>query len=316
MQLSDRIGRRMKLHDLHVLMAVVQAGSMGRAARHLNSSQPAISRSIADLEHALGVSLLDRNKQGVKATEYGRALLDCGAAVFDELRRGVKNIEFLCDPTAGELRIATIPPLAAGLASTVIERLSERHPRIIFHLTATNTDSLRRALTQRDVDLVIVKRIGPFADPQFSFETLYNDSYVVVAGVRSPWARRRKVELADLVNESWVLPPPDSVSGALIVDAFNASGVEYPRVSVFSLPREVRTHLLANGRLLTIFPTSLLNFFGERSELKVLPIKLPIDPVPVGIVTLKNRTLSPVTRLFIDAARETAKPFLKERGKN
>lgn len=316
MQLSDRIDRRMKLHDLHVLMAVVRAGSMGKAARQLNSSQPAISRSIAELEHALGVSLLDRNKQGVKATEYGRALLDCGAAVFDELRRGVKTIEFLCDPTAGELRIATITPLAAGFASTVIDRLSQRHPRIVFHLTAADTDSLRRALTQRDVDLVIVKRIGPFADPQFNFETLYHDSYVVVAGVRSPWARRRKVTLADVVDESWVLPPPDSVSGALIVDAFHASGLEYPRVSVFCLPREVRTHLLATGRLLTILPRSLLNFFGEGPELKVLPIKLPITPVPVGIVTLKNRTLSPVARLFIDAAREAAKPLLKDRGKH
>jgi DNA-binding transcriptional LysR family regulator len=288
-------------------MAVVQAGSMGKAARSLNSSQPAISRSIAELEHALGVSLLDRHKQGVKPTDYGRALLDCGAAVFDELRRGVRNIEFLSDPTAGEVRIATISPLAAGFASTVIDRLIQRHPRMVFHLTAADTDSLRRGLMQRDVDLVIVKRIGPFSDGQFNFEILYHDSYVVVAGGRSPWARRRKVELADLVNESWVLPPPDSVSGALIVDAFRASGVDYPRVSVFSLPREVRTHLLATGRLLTILPTSLLNFSSDGPELKVLPIRLPIPPVPVGIVTLKNRALTPIAQLFVDAARDVAR---------
>ena len=68
MQLSDRIGRRMKLHDLHVLMTVVQAGSMGKAAQRLNTSQPAISRSIAELEHALGVRLLDRHRQGVEPT--------------------------------------------------------------------------------------------------------------------------------------------------------------------------------------------------------------------------------------------------------
>ena len=98
MQVSDRIGRRMKLHDLHVLMAVVQAGSMGEAARRLNTSQSAISRSIADLEHALGVRLLERHRQGIEPTQYGRALLGCGVAVFDELRQGVKNIEFLADP--------------------------------------------------------------------------------------------------------------------------------------------------------------------------------------------------------------------------
>jgi DNA-binding transcriptional LysR family regulator len=88
MQLSDRIGRRMKLQDLHVLMAVVQAGSMGKAARQLNTSQPNISKSIADLEHALGVRLLDRHRQGIEPTDSGRALLDCGVAVFDELRQG------------------------------------------------------------------------------------------------------------------------------------------------------------------------------------------------------------------------------------
>jgi hypothetical protein len=68
MQLSDRIGRRMKLHDLHVLMAVVQAGSMNKAAVALHTTQPAISRSIGELERTVGVRLLDRNPRGVAPT--------------------------------------------------------------------------------------------------------------------------------------------------------------------------------------------------------------------------------------------------------
>src|SRR5947199_6677572 len=136
MQLSDRIGRRMKLQDLHVLMTVVQAGSMGKAAALLNTGQSAISRSIADLEHALGVRLLDRHRQGVEPTEYGRAFLECGAAVFDDLRQGVKNIEFFADPTAGEVRIGSIPPLAASFVSAVADRLSRRHSRLVFHVAS------------------------------------------------------------------------------------------------------------------------------------------------------------------------------------
>ena len=93
MQLSDRIGRRMKLQHLHVLMTVVQAGSMKKAAALLNTSQPAISRSIAELEHTIGVRLLDRNTQGIEPTEYGRTMLKHGVAAFDELKQGVKNIE-------------------------------------------------------------------------------------------------------------------------------------------------------------------------------------------------------------------------------
>src|SRR5215475_2086428 len=132
MQASDRIGRRIKLQDLHVFLAVVQAGSMGKAARQLNTSQPNISKSMADLEHALGVRLLDRHRQGIEPTESGRALLDCGVAVFDDLRQGVKNIEFLNDPTAGDVRIGSIAPLATSFVSAVIDRLSRRYPRIGF----------------------------------------------------------------------------------------------------------------------------------------------------------------------------------------
>src|SRR5215470_18860533 len=102
---DTRIGKRLRLRDLHVLLTVVERRSMAKAAQHLAVSQPAVSKAISDLEHTLGVQLLDRGPRGVEPTDYGRALIKRGIAVFDELRQGVKDIEFLSDPTAGELRI-------------------------------------------------------------------------------------------------------------------------------------------------------------------------------------------------------------------
>src|SRR5215475_13992522 len=104
MQWTDRIGRRVKLRDLHILLAVVQEGSMSRAADRLAISHPVVSKTIANLEHVLGVRLLDRTAQGTEPTAYGRALLACGTIVFDEMRRGVQQIAFLSDPTVGDLR--------------------------------------------------------------------------------------------------------------------------------------------------------------------------------------------------------------------
>src|SRR6201987_3113896 len=150
MQLSDRIGCRMKLQDLHVLMAVVQAGSMSKAAALLNPTQPAISRSISELERTIGVRLLDRNPQGVEPTKYGRVLLDGGAAVFDDLRQTVRNIEFLADPTVGEVRIGCTPLLAASFVAAVIERLSRRYPRMTFHLVTGYVETLHRELNGRN----------------------------------------------------------------------------------------------------------------------------------------------------------------------
>src|SRR5262245_53004251 len=118
----------MKLQDLHVLMTVLQDGSMGKAAQRLHTSQPAISRSISELEHVLGVRLLDRHRHGIEPTVYGRVLLDCGLAVFDDLRRGIKDIEHVANPKVGELRIGTNPSLAATFGSAIIDRLSRRYP--------------------------------------------------------------------------------------------------------------------------------------------------------------------------------------------
>jgi DNA-binding transcriptional LysR family regulator len=314
MQLSDRIGRLMKLQGLHVLMTVVQAGSMGKAAERLNTSQPNVSRSIAELEHALGVRLLDRHRQGIEPTEYGRALLDCGVAVFDDLRQGVKNIEFLADPTAGEVRIGSVAALAASVVSAVIDRLSRRFPRMVFHVVTADTETLRRELTGRNVDLLIARRLGHlFSEEQYGFEVLYDDSYVIAAGTKSPWVRRRRIELVELATESWVLPPPESGIGPVHVEAFRASGLDYPRSTVVASSQEVRMSLLATGRFLTIFPTSVLRFSTNRLELKILPVELPLARVPTGIVTLKNRKLSPVAGVFIEHTREVAKPTAKRK---
>src|SRR5437016_13860493 len=174
-QLSDRIGRRMKLQDLHVLMTVVQSGSMGKAAERLNTSQPNISRSIAELEHALGVRLLDRHRQGIEPTEYGRALLDCGMAVFDDLRQGVRNIEFLADPTAGEVRIGSTAFLAASFVSALVDRLSRRYPRIVFHLVTGYIDTLHQQLSERNVDLLIIRSFGAVTDERLDFDFLFDD---------------------------------------------------------------------------------------------------------------------------------------------
>jgi molybdate transport repressor ModE-like protein len=111
MRWNDRIGRRIKLSDLHILLAVAQSGSMAKAANELAVSHPVVSRSISELEHTLGVRLLERNPHGVELTEYGHALLNRSHAAFDELRQGVKDIELLSDPTAGEVRIGSTAPL-------------------------------------------------------------------------------------------------------------------------------------------------------------------------------------------------------------
>ena len=130
MQWDERIGRRLKLRDVNILLAVVQWGGMAKAARRLAVSQPVVSKAIADLEQALGVRLLDRDRHGVEPTAYGRALLDHGLAAFDELKQAVKKIESLADPTVGEVRVGGTPPMVEAVLPVVIARLYRHHPRL------------------------------------------------------------------------------------------------------------------------------------------------------------------------------------------
>lgn len=304
---SERIGRRLKLHDLRLFMAVVETGSMGRAAQRLNTSQPNVSRAIAELEQVMGVRLLERHRQGVAATQYGRALLDCGIAVFDELGQGLKAIESLSDPSAGEVRLGSPAPIAAGFVAAVIDRLSQRYPRMVFDLTVAESQPLFRQLRERRLDLLIARRFAAIADERLNFEILYRDSYVVAAGARSPLARRRQTALADLTQEVWVLPPAGSVIGAAARDAFAAAGVAFPNVTVLALPPETRASLVATGRFLTVFPTSAVKFLASRPDLKVLPVELRTAPDPIAIVTVKNRRLSPAAQRFAEQARALAK---------
>lgn len=303
----------MKLHDLHVLMAVVQAGSMNKAAALLNTGQSAISRSIADLEHAVGVRLVDRTPRGVEPTKFGRALLDGGAAVFDDLRQAVRTIEFLADPTAGELRIGCTPLLAASFVTAVIDRLSRRYPRMAFHLVSGYVETLHRELSGRNVDLLIARRFGPIAEERLDFQFLFDDSSVVAVGAQSPWVRRRRIEFAELAGESWVLPPPASEIASIAMEAFRANGIDPPRPAVVTDSPHVRMSLLATGRFVTILPASALQFPPMRPEIRVLPVQVPAALVPNGIVTLKTRALSPIAQLFIDCAREVAKTPAKRK---
>jgi DNA-binding transcriptional LysR family regulator len=306
----ERIERHLKLRDVRIFLSVLQAGSMHKAAEFLGTSQPVVSRSIADLEHALGVRLLDRSRRGVEPTQYGRAIAKRGIAVFDELRHGVQDIDFLADPTAGHLRIGCTETVAVGPGFAVMDQLTRRHPRIVFDVVTGGWIALHRELAERNVELVMAGIISPVSQ-EFVVETLFDDSLVVAAGLENPWTRRRKIELADLVNEPWTLAPSDGPSGARAAEAFRASGLEPPRTTIMTVSLNLRTRLLATGRFLTILPASTLMRHGKYCLLKALPVELPNSRRTIVIVTLRNRTLSPLAELFIKTAREVAKTLTR-----
>src|SRR5262245_35747694 len=247
MDWESRLGRRLRVRDLYILSTVVKCGSMAKAAAQLAMTQPAVSGAIANLEHLLRVRLLDRNPRGIKPTFFADALLKRASTVFDELTQAAREIEFLADPTAGQVKIGCAESFMAGLLPAIIQRLSRNHPKIVVHAEyAEHATTEFRELRDRSVDLVIGRMSGPSGYDDLKITPLYEEEYYVVAGARSPWARRRKATLRDLVNEPWLHMPPGVIISTLIEQAFKRQNLELPPARVTSLSMQLRTHLVAN----------------------------------------------------------------------
>src|SRR5262249_4176868 len=256
---------------MHIVLAVAESGSMAKAAAHLSISQPSVSKAIADVEQFLGLRLFDAGPRGMEPTIYGRALVNCGTAVFDELRQGVKQLEFLVDPTAGELRVGCNETLAAGFVSAVVEQLSRHYPRVAVHVVPANREVLlARELPQRTIDLAVAPVSGLNLGQDMEVIPLFQDRFVVMAGTRQNRAGR-KLTLADLIDERWVLPPLDSLPGLMIAEAFRAEGLEPPQAHVVAFSIPLHQRLLVSGGFITMLPSSMLHF-GKHLALKRLPV--------------------------------------------
>lgn len=309
MDWTDRIGRRLKPRDLHVFLAVAESGSMAKAAEMLACSRPVVSKTVADLEATLGVKLLDRTAQGVEPTRYGRALLARSIAVFDELRKSVKEIEFLSDPGAGELRFGSLEPLMAGIASAAMLNMSKKCPRLSFRTELGNTDAQIQFLRTRKCEVTITRRLPGPGEADMQEEELFHERLLIAVPLESPWARKRGLSIGDLAQERWILAPHEAEPGAPIFDGFRAAGLAMPPVNILSYSLSLRYSLLAGGPFITAIPASAFLFGPMKNFLKVLPIELPAWQRPNIMMTLKDRSLSPPAEAFMDCVRHLCKPL-------
>jgi DNA-binding transcriptional LysR family regulator len=304
---SFQVERRLKLRELRILLAVVKAGSMAKAAAELAISQPNVSKAVSDLEHAFGVRLLDRSSHGVEPTMCGLAVIKRATAVFDELQQSVKEIEFLADPTSGELLLGC-SDFAAGLVGVAIQQISRRYPRITFEVMSADAAELQQHLESRNIELFVTTRQESLGTEDCVAEMLYDDPLIVVADAHNPLTRRRSIAIAELVNEAWAMPPANTTSGAYIRDAFRTNRVALPATIVSTYSTVLRHHLVATAGFITVLPKAMFEIMAKGLSIKALPIQLPAARRTVVIVTLKKRTLSSIAQLFIETLRAVARP--------
>ena len=185
---------------------------------------------------------------------------------------------------------------------------TQRSNIAVHALTVNTSDFDFEKLRERKLDLLLGRVCLRRRRPECR-DTVRGRASVVVSQ-DSPWARKRKVTLADLADGPWILGEQDNIIRSLVSTVFRDKGLDAPRVSVVSVSMHLRLALLATGKYFSTIPNSFVPYGVERWSLKILPIDLGLR-LPVGIFTLKNRTLSPVALNFIKNVRSVAKSVAK-----
>ena len=310
---EKNIGRRFQLRDLQVFFSVAEQRSMAKAAAELGVTQPSISAAIGGLETSLGARLFERSPRGVELTPIGQALLARGRAAFDELRQGIRDIEFLNEHGVGEVTIGCPESIASGFLPATLDLLSRTNPRISVSVVHVVTPTVEfHELDERRVDLVLALLAVP--DPhrvpaQYAVETLFEERLCIVVGRHSPLASRRRINFDELSQQPWVLGPLNTPGVSWIVEMFRAAGAEFPKRRITTWSVHLRNHMAATGRFVAITPESAFDRAADRYGLKKLPIVFRAPRWPVAAVTLRKRKLSPVVDLFMDCARSVARGY-------
>lgn len=217
----------MNLHHLRLFAAVVEQGGFTNAARALRLSQPAISKSLNELERQLHVSLIERGARGVKLTEAGRSLYDRARELFGVERVAERELRELRGLKRGTLRVAASTTIATYMLPPVLGRFRMRHPSVRIRVTSANTRSVLRRLLESRTDVALVE--GPISDDAVDVIPWREDELVVIAHPEHPLAVQPEVGVEHLMRETVLVREPGSGTREVAERALARHGVRLTR---------------------------------------------------------------------------------------
>ena len=308
MNTLDLVLRRVTLRELRLLLAVARSGSILGAASEVGLTQPALSKSIGELEATFGVRLFDRNNRGVSVTPQGEILLRRARGVFEELGHAVDELQSLAGAARGELRLGGTPAVCAGLLPHAIGAIRTDRPGFRFQVAELESGKLASEVVSRSVDLGIGREHPGASGGDLVFERLFDDRLFIVAGAQHPLARKKAVMLEETASHPWALPSAGGSVTAHLEEQFRQQGLSLPAPTVTTMSMVVRSELVATQSFLTVMYGSILRFGKLPASLRVLPIDLP-SGIPVGMVRARGRTLAPSAGVFMQAMRDIIQPM-------
>jgi len=297
----------MRLTQIRDFLAIVDAGSIRAAARALRISQPALTKSVRQLEQELGAVLVTRSVRGAMPTEVGRAFLARARAVSADLRRAREEIAQLNGAREGSLAIGSAPGPALGLLPDALVRLRERWPRASIRVADISPPEVLPALRDGSLDLALSVRMGSLAElpNDCRAEALYLNEAVIIARRDHPLAGARR--LAQLAEAEWIRTGSPGNTSAL-PDVFRAAGLPPPRYRVDCASFLAVPELVGRSDLLAVVPWQIAAREELAGRIRRVPVRETMPAREISLLRRADVPPTPIAREFADILRELARP--------
>lgn len=297
---------RLKFRHLKLLVTVSEQQNIFKAAQILNMAQPAATKTIRELEKDLEVELFERSSRGVTPTLYGDILVRHAKLVLAQVRGASEELASLHGGLVGRVTVGTLLAASATLLPIAIARLKKECPNVSIHIIERTVDSLTAGLRIGDIDFVVGRLPRGAQGDGLIGEVLYHEPIVFAARTGHPLQEQGEVQLTDLLEYEWILPPQSTHLRQEVDEALRAAGIESPVRAVESVSILANRTLLEETDMISVMPDQVARFYEKDRLLLRLPVQLDISPGPIGISLCEGRTLSPAASFLLDKLREVA----------
>jgi DNA-binding transcriptional LysR family regulator len=301
---------RAKLRTRHLMLlsAISERGNICSAAEMLSMSQPAASRLLREIEEIIGTDLFERQARGVKPNWYGEALIRHSRNALSSLTEAAAEIDALKSGRTGHVTVGSIAGPAAGLVPRAIIRVARDYPLVRVQVIVDTSDRLVELLSAGRID-IMVGRLPPGRDSsRWSFERLAEESVCAVARKGHPLLGGPNLELAQLVDAPWIVPPLGTALRHHFELMFRASGLKCPTRLIEADSSMVTARLLAESEFIAAMPRDVAEHYVASGPICELPIRLSCNLDTYGVITRKGWLLSAAASLICEALEDEAVP--------
>lgn len=307
---SDRFVRsHLKIRQMVLLVELGRHGSILHAAEAAHLTQPAASRLLAELEHALGVQLFHRLPRGVAPTASGEVMIRRAGAALAEMDAGFQELVELQGGLSGRVAVGTVLTPSTGLIPAAILHLKATHSRVHVAVSQDTSKPMIQRLRTGELDIVVGRVLDSESAAELNFEPLTDEPHSVIVRAGHPLAGRDDVALADLSRETWILPPGGSILRDRLTALFLSQALDPPQEAVETLALPLVSRLLMDSDMVAALPRELVQAHLEAGLLVALPVDLGLRMDAYGIVTRRQHQLSPGAQALLDSIRAVAPRF-------